>query len=301
MKVQIYEIQTPDEAEKCVEAGVDHIGSVILDKREWKQPAIRDAIRVSAGTQVKNSIIPLFDNMDAIFRCLDYYKPHYVHFCDTLTDEDGDEIDLEKYINLHRETKKRFPEIGIIRSIPISVDGAGRDFPTLNIAHQLEEVSDFFLTDTWLGKEPVAGFIGITGKLCDRDLARELVKQSRIPVILAGGLSPENVYESLVEIAPAGADSCTLTNKRDEEGNPIRFKKDFSRVKWFVEEVRRAEELLGNEKERLKIEIEHLKERLRDREAALPAHSIRPQQIQIIEAMEAEISEIEKKLIRLLK
>jgi phosphoribosylanthranilate isomerase len=300
MIVQIYEIQTPEEAEGCIETGVDHIGSVILDNRDWKQPAIRDAIRVSEGTNAKNSIIPLFDNMDTIFRCLDYYRPHFIHFCDTLTDEDGDEVDLEKYITIQRETKKRFPEIKIIRSIPIPVEGAGSEFPTLSIANQLEQVSDFFLTDTWLGKEPVKGFIGITGKQCDRNIARGLVVQSKIPVILAGGLSAENVYESLIEIAPAGADSCTLTNKKDEEGNSIRFKKDFSKAKRFVEETRRAEELLGDEKERLKIEIERLKERLRDREAALPAHSIRPNQLQVIEELEEELSEKEKKLLGLL-
>jgi phosphoribosylanthranilate isomerase len=300
MIVQIYEIQTPEEAEGCVEAGVDHIGSVILDNRDWRQPATRDAIRVSEGTQAKNSIIPLFDNMDVIFRCLDYYRPHFVHFCETLTDEDGDEIDLGKYITIHRETRKRFPEIKIIRSIPIPVEGAGRDFPALSIAEQFEQVSDFFLTDTWLGKEPVKGFIGITGKQCDRNIARNLVSRSKIPVILAGGLSPENAYDSLIEIAPAGADSCTLTNKIDEEGNPIRFKKDFSKVKRFVEETRRAEELLGDEKERLKKEIERLKERLQDREAALPAHSIRQNQIQVIEELEEELSEKEKKLLDLL-
>jgi len=249
MIVQIYEIQTPGEAEGCVEAGVNHIGSVILDKREWKQPVVRDAIRVSGGTDVKNSIIPLFDNMDAVFRSLDYYQPDFIHFCDTLTDEDGDEIDFERYIAIHRETKKRFPEIKIIRSIPIPVDGSRKDFPTLSIARQLEETSDIFLTDTWLGKEPVKGFIGITGIQCDRKLAHDLVKASRIPVILAGGLSPENVYDALVETAPAGADSCTLTNKKDEEGKPVRFKKDFSRVRRFVEETRRAEELLGDKGE----------------------------------------------------
>lgn len=296
MIVQIYEIQTPGEAEGCIEAGVDHIGSVILDKREWKQPVLRDAIRVSEGTDVKNSVIPLFDNMDAIFRSLDYYRPDFIHFCDTLTDEDGDEIDLEKYILIQRETKKRFPEMRIIRSIPIPVEGKAEDFPTLSIAKKIEDVSDIFLTDTWLGKEPVEGFIGITGKQCDRKLARDLVKASRIPVILAGGLSPENVYGSLVEIAPYGADSCTLTNKCDEEGNPIRFKKDFSRVRRFVEETRRAQEGLGDEKERLKKEIEVLKERLRDREAALPAHSIRPEQIQLIEELEDEIAEKERLL-----
>ncbi|MBN1626120.1 MAG: hypothetical protein JW944_06300 [Deltaproteobacteria bacterium] len=296
MIVQIYEIQTPGEAEGCIEAGVDHIGGVIPDKREWKQPVIRDAIRVSQGTKVKNSVIPLFDNMDAIFRSLDYYQPDFIHFCDTLTDEDGDEVDLEKYINIQRETRKRFPEIKIIRSIPIPVDGKGKDFPALSIAKKIEEVSDMFLTDTWLGKEPVKGFIGITGQQCDRGLAKDLVKASKIPVILAGGLSPENVYDSLVEIAPAGADSCTLTNKRDEEGKPIRFKKDFSRVRRFVEETRRAQELLGDEKERLKKEIASLKERLRDREADFTAHSIRPNRIQPIDELEDEIAQKERLL-----
>lgn len=296
MIVQIYEIQAPEEAEGCIEAGVDNIGSVILDKREWKQPVLRDAIRVSDGTSVKNSVIPLFDNMDAIFRSLDYYQPDFIHFCDTLTDEDGDEVDLEKFITIHRETRKRFPEIKIIRSIPVPVDGKGKGFPTLSIAKKIEEVSDMFLTDTWLGKEPVKGFIGITGQQCDRRLAGDLVKASRIPVILAGGLSPENVYDSLAEVAPAGADSCTLTNRRDEEGKPIRFRKDFSRVRRFVEETRRAQELLGDEKERLKKEIAVLKERLRDREAALPAHSIRPNQIQLIEELEDEIAEKERLL-----
>ena len=299
MIVQIYEIQTPQEAEGCIKAGIDHIGSVILDKREWKQAVVRDAIRVSGGTGVKNSIIPLFDNMDTIFRSLDYYQPDFIHFCDTLTDEDGDAVDLEKYIMLHRETKKRFPDLKIIRSIPIPVDGSGRGFRTLNIANKLEEVSDMFLTDTWLGREPVKGFIGITGKQCDRRLARDLVKASRIPVILAGGLSPDNVYDALVEIAPAGADSCTLTNKNDEEGKPIRFKKDFSKVRRFVEEARRAQELLGDEKERLKKEITLLKERLRDREAALPAHSIRPSQLQVIEELEEEIAGKEGALLKL--
>ena len=297
MIVQIYEIQTPHEAEGCIEAGVDHIGSVILDKREWKQPVVRDTIKVSDGTQIKNSFIPLFDNMDAIFRSLDYYQPDFIHFCDTLTDEDGDEDDLERFIIIHRETKKRFPEIKIMRSIPIPVEGSGRDFPTLDIAGKFEELTDMFLTDTWLGKEPVKGFIGITGKQCDIKLARDLVKISRIPVILAGGLSPENVYEALVEVAPAGADSCTLTNKKDEEGKPIRFKKDFSKVRRFVEEVKRAEEILGNEKERLKREIASLKERLYDREAALPAHSVSPNQIQAIEDLEEEIAGKERLLI----
>jgi phosphoribosylanthranilate isomerase len=54
-------------------------------------------------------------------------------------------------------------------------------------------------------------------------------------------LSPENVYESMRSVRPAGADSCTLTNALDREGKPVRFKKDFDKVAAFVAEVRRAE------------------------------------------------------------
>ena len=51
----------------------------------------------------------------------------------------------------------------------------------------------------------------------------------------------------------------------------------------------------------LQKEIEKLKELLRDREDALPAHSIRPHQIQAIEEIEEEIAAKEEELKRLKK
>ncbi len=240
MIVQIYEIQTPDEAEKCVELGVDHIGSVLVSLEQWKQPVIRETIRFSQGAKAKSSLIPLFQGLDPLSRVLEYYQPDYIHFCETLTTDSGKEVELEPYIRLQQKLKERFPDTKIMRSIPVPLNGIKKAFPTLGLAKELEKVSDVFLTDTWLGEEPVEGFIGITGKRCDTKIAKNLVKQSRIPVILAGGLSPENVYEALVEIRPAGADSCTQTNQIDEKGRPLRFRKDYDRVKRFVEEVRKA-------------------------------------------------------------
>jgi len=43
-------------------------------------------------------------------------------------------------------------------------------------------------------------------------------------------------------------------------------------------------------------EIQQLKAKLRNREAALPAHSVRPHQVQEIEELEAKISALEKML-----
>ncbi len=49
-------------------------------------------------------------------------------------------------------------------------------------------------------------------------------------------------------------------------------------------------------RQELLAKIETLKEKLRDREAALPAHSVRPHQIQVIEELEEEIAKLEGKL-----
>lgn len=244
MIVQIYEIQTPYEAEACIESGVDHLGSVLLSQENWRVPALKEVIRLSQDAGTKNSLIPLFSEIDSLCRALDYYRPHYIHFCDSLTDKNGLIKDLDALIRFQSDLKEKFPEIGIIRSIPVPRKGTSPGFPSLKIAAAIEPVTDIFLTDTWLGKEPVQGFIGITGKTADWDVVRRLVEQSNIPLILAGGLSPDNVYEAIIEVQPAGADSCTLTNRTDKHGKPVRFRKDFSKVKRFVEEVRRAEKTI---------------------------------------------------------
>lgn len=299
MIIQVYEIQRPEEAEQCIEIGVDHVGSVILHQDEWRLPEIRDLVRLSSGTDVKNSLIPLFRHADTLYRCIDYYRPDYIHFCESLTDEKGGKVDLEPWIDYQREMKKRFPEIGIIRSIPIPKSGTGDEFPTLEIAQEFSGVSDIFLTDTWLGKEPVEGYIGITGKTCDIDMARQLVQASDIPVILAGGLDPENVFEAVSDVKSAGADSCTGTNMLDEKGSSLRFKKDFARVREFAAEVRRASEGLADEEKRLANELGRLKDELDERERALPPHSVKPYQLIAIEELEEEVDLKEKEWLKL--
>jgi phosphoribosylanthranilate isomerase len=295
MIVQIYEIQTPGEAEQCIEAGVDHLGSVILNQAEWCLPLLRETVRLTEGSRHKSSMIPLFRDLDTVCRVLDYYRPDYIHFCDALTDVNGEIIGLEKFVEFQETVKRKFPEIGIIRSIPIPREGDASGFPSLRIARAFEHVSELFLTETWKEDAPLEGFIGITGETVNQKVAQELVRQSPIPVILAGGLSPENVHDALMAIQPAGADSFTLTNRVDHEGLPIRFEKDFLKVGDFVRAVRDVEALLGEEQSE---RLTSLKEALLDREKALPAHSVRPHQLLAIEALEDEIEALEKEISR---
>lgn len=239
--VQIYEIQDAREAEAVMGCGVDRLGSVILAKETWKVPTIREAILTSRAASVKHSLLPLFNTKRVLFQCIDYYEPDIVHFCESLTHDRGRMTPCEALVELQVRVKEQFPEIEIMRTIPVGVPGNIQGTPTLEMAKHFEDVSDYLLVDTALGNGPVDGFIGITGRTGDWTVARELVGSSSLPVILAGGLSPENVYEAVMAVRPFGADSCTRTNAVDGSGRPVRFKKDLDRVKSFVQEVRRAE------------------------------------------------------------
>jgi phosphoribosylanthranilate isomerase len=245
MIVQIYEIQEPREAMLMAECGVDHIGGVILLIDEWKIPALKESVRVIREAGRKSSIIPLFADPEAVHRVIDWYQPDIIHFCDSLNLGSAvDEGAVRAAMTLQRGVRERFPDVAIMRTIPIAPPGLGAHVPTLELGSRLAVTSDWFLTDTLLVQgedQPVAGHVGITGKVCDWEVARDLVQQSPVPVILAGGLSPENVSEGLRFTSPAGADTCTATNLLDSEGMPIRFRKDPEKVRRFVEACRGSE------------------------------------------------------------
>ncbi len=248
--VQIYEIQDPVEAELMIEAGVDHIGSVILSPDVIGNIELKDTVKIVEQSDSLSSIIPLFSDPESIYRVIDCYRPDIIHFCESLSDSNGILTACNDLVKNQLELKKRYPDVKIMRSVPIATSDMVSMVPTLEIARLFERTSDFFLTDTLLFNEkggdedqPVDGFVGITGITCDWGMARHLVEQSSIPVIFAGGLSPENVYDGAVSIKPAGVDSCTQTNYFGSDGKSVRFKKDIEKVKRFVSETRRAEKL----------------------------------------------------------
>ena len=159
---------------------------------------------------------------------------------------------MDRLVHIQQHIRESFPEIRVMRSLPIPL-GAHPDGGTvLTYAQMFEPISDFFLTDTLMvpqgqassGQEvdiqPVNGFIGITGQTCNWQIAKDLVAASGIPVILAGGITPDNVAEGIHQVRPAGVDSCTGTNACDHQGRPIRFQKDMNKVKHLVAAARQA-------------------------------------------------------------
>jgi len=244
--VQIYEIQTPQEACTLIETGVAHIGSVILSREQCHDPILHETVATVKRLGAVSSLIPLFTEPDAVFDVLRHYGPHIVHFCDNL--DHSNDAAVSAACDLQKDVKRLFPEVRIMRSIPIGQDGQADGQSVLDLAARLQPVSDYFLTDTLIAGasgttdavQPVDGFVGITGLTCDWSVAAQLVSSSRIPVILAGGISPDNVVRAIRQVRPYGVDSCTCTNAVDDKGRPIRFRKDLDKVKKLISEVRRA-------------------------------------------------------------
>ncbi len=76
---------------------------------------------------------------------------------------------------------------------------------------------DAFINDTY---DPGTGASGATGKTHDWTISRRLVELSPHPVILAGGLHPENVKEAILRVRPAGVDAHTGVEGPDGRKDP---------------------------------------------------------------------------------
>jgi phosphoribosylanthranilate isomerase len=80
---------------------------------------------------------------------------------------------------------------------------------TTKVEAMLSELSplvDAFITDTF---DPKTGASGATGKTHDWRVSRRLAELTDRPIILAGGLTPQNVKRAILEVRPAGVDSHT--------------------------------------------------------------------------------------------
>ncbi len=246
MIVQIYEIQTPREAQTMIDLGVDHVGSVLISEDRWQNETLKSVVDLVRRAGRKSSLIPLFGTVDTICRAVDHYRPHILHFCETLPGPEAGGHELETILRRQEEIGRKYPQLELMRSIPIGRRGEGDIVDSLAIARWFEPVSHWFLTDTLLAHEgppanedqPVAGFVGITGETCDWEIARQLVEQSAIPVILAGGIGPRNAARGIEQVRPAGLDSCTRTNAVDHRGRARRFRKDPRLVKELIRVAR---------------------------------------------------------------
>lgn len=114
--------------------------------------------------------------------------------------------------------RRELPNLFLIKSLVVR---AGGNLPELlDTVRELAPLTDAFITDT---HNPATGADGATGLTHDWAVSAELVRHSPRPVILAGGLTPDNVYGAILRVRPAGVDAHTGVEGPDGRKCPDRL------------------------------------------------------------------------------
>ena len=216
MLTQIYEVSTPEEARSISAIGVDHIGVLVGDGEFPRELSVEAAARVAAAIIPSSKLSALFltANTDLIETWALQLKPAIPHLgaAPELLSPD------------HAATlKAKVPGMLLMRSVPV----AGEE--SIEIARSYEGIVDVLLLDSHRESDRQIGALGVTH---DWTISRRIVGLVRTPVILAGGLGPENVAEAIRAVRPAGVDSKTKT---DQDGSHA---KDLERVRRFYDAAR---------------------------------------------------------------
>jgi phosphoribosylanthranilate isomerase len=212
MIVQVYEVNNPEEAIILAALGVDHIG-VLVGKGEYPRelsPTHAKAIFNSLSTETKRVALSLSQDLEILYKVARGAKPDILHL--------GALPELLSPSDI-KKLKKEFPHLKIMRSIPVI------DKVSIELAKAYEGIADYLLLDSYQQGDTQ---VGATGKVHDWSLSRRIVESVQAPVILAGGLGPDNVAEAIRAVKPAGVDSKTKTDRIDGKG------KDMEKVKKFV-------------------------------------------------------------------
>jgi phosphoribosylanthranilate isomerase len=125
-----------------------------------------------------------------------------------------------------RQIKERLAPLPIMRSIPV----VGEE--SIAIARSYDGIADMLLLDSHRPGDTQIGALGVTHSW---EIDRKIVASVRAPIIIAGGLGPDNVGDAIHAVRPAGVDSKTKTDKDDGS-----HAKDLQKVRQFVERAKAA-------------------------------------------------------------
>ncbi|MDA3861920.1 MAG: phosphoribosylanthranilate isomerase [Melioribacteraceae bacterium] len=210
--IQIAGILDKAEAEMLLNSGINYLGFPL------RLPVNKEDISEENAGKIIKSLTP--PNYGVLITYLNVAED-ITKFCKEL----GCSI-----IQLHgsietlelQKLKNDFPELVIIKSL---VTGKYSVDELKSIIDEQSSFVDAFITDTF---NPQTGATGATGLTHDWEISRELVEYSRKPIILAGGLNTDNVYDAIIKVKPAGVDSHTGVEDASGRKDKLKVEKFYS-------------------------------------------------------------------------
>ncbi len=223
MFTQIYSIQTVEEALGCVEAGADRVG-VLVGVPGGKFPCAiheEEAAKIFEALKGKavRVLISVADNERDILDQTRRLQPDVLHLCANFTGSP----------EFREKMRKEVPDVLLMEAVGIVDETAVED------AEKKAEYADLLILDSVSKVVPGVGAAGVTH---DWGIDRKIVETVKIPVILAGGLGPENVEDAILAVRPAGVDSLTKTSVCE---NGVLVRKDLDKVREFCRRAKAVE------------------------------------------------------------
>lgn len=225
IRVKICGIRSPEEIELAALYGADAVGFIteVPVESPRKLDCRTAASLISTVPGYLNSVLVIMpENSIQALELIEKVNPDVVQIHSTLS--------LSEIEKIREKT-----DIPIIKTLSIPAQEEVEQTPdnSLIVSNLLEQVRlleesdvvDSILLDT--GK---SGKSGGTGCVHDWGLSKQITRETRLPIILAGGLKPENVQEAIRTVSPYAVDVAS--------GVETSGKKDAVKIKKFLKEVR---------------------------------------------------------------
>jgi len=219
VKVQIYTMQSVKEALDIAALGVDHLGltpSYTGLPGEIDFQTAREIVE-AVGDMAVCVALTVESDIHNISKMVQAVQPDILHLCGL--ENTFPPVEVQKLRN-------EIPDMPIMQAVSVAGDGA------LEVALSYQDAADFLILDT---QAPDIAGIGASGETHDWNISRKIVEDLDIPVILAGGLSADNVSDAIDVVQPWAVDSLTHTNYYLPGGG---FRKDLEKIRLFVQAVK---------------------------------------------------------------
>lgn len=188
MRVKVCGIRNLNDALTALRSGADALGFLvgITHLAEDKIPA-EDAAKIIAQLPpfVSTVMVTHLTDRDEIVSVAKELNVTTVQIHDYISPDDV------AYV------KEQLPMCKVIKAVHIQDEQRA-----LELMHSFEPVCDALLLDSRTKSR-----LGGTGIVCDWDICRKIVDECQIPVILAGGLTADNVAEAVRKTRPYGVDA----------------------------------------------------------------------------------------------
>jgi len=221
MLVQIYEVGSPEEARALGDLGVDHIGVLVGDGAFPREQSVQRARQIFSAIPKASKGVALLLSADVglLERRILELKPAIVHL--------GASTDLLTPPAV-QHLRRRCGPLTVMRSIPV------QDDESVATARSYDGIADMLLLDSHRPGDIQIGALGVTHNW---EIDRKIVESVRVPVIIAGGLGPDNIDDAIRTVRPAGVDSKTRTDRDDGS-----HAKDLEKVRRFVARAKSLQE-----------------------------------------------------------